>query len=302
MFNEEDPLQLYKQLETKFVDSTCSDYKDKSRKFMNEINLLKSMAFTDYIHTTNEILSNEKTRVETFMDVSSLDLIISICEKCLIKDHDELFNTYFNQCLVKNEREMISQVYELISRFPDDLAIFKVTFRDHIVKEANDEIGNMSNLLNPDPKEYVEILIKIMNKYESIIEAELKGNEEFKSASLDAAEDFINDNIAAKVGNGQRNSKLLVMCCDILLSTESSPEIPEQDHEELKKSLESVLNIVQLTHDKVGFLKFYETITTPRIIFDKSKSNELEDFMILQLQQLADTVNEEFRMTGTDAV
>lgn len=269
---------------------------------MNEINLLKTMTFTDYINVTNEILEKEKSIVGSFMDESSLAATISICEECLIKDHDELFNKFLNQFLLNDERQMISPLFELISRFPDNFGIFKATFKDHIVKEANDKVARLSNVTNPDAREYVDILKDTLTKYESIVTEEFRNNPQFHETLVSAAESFINGNIVAEAENVNNNARLFSKYCDILLSTEPLSESSEQNHEELKKSLESVLTIVKLATDKVGFLKFYETITTPRIIFCKSKSDELEDYMISQLQQLAEKTNKDFGISGTDAL
>lgn len=242
------------------------------------------MTFEDYMTEISATLSNEADRIKTYLDESSIPAAMKICEECFIKDHEEAFNSALSHYLVGDERQHIARFYELISIFPESFEIFTANLKEHIEREAINEINEI-DVLNVDPKVYIETLLKVFVKYESLIQNELKNDEKFNVSLQSATANYVNKNIvveASRISHKDPNAELLAKYCDILLSTDSGVQLTES---ELEKALLYVLVIVKMIVDKASFRNFYVDLSAPRLICKNSVSDEMEDFMILRLEE-----------------
>lgn len=242
------------------------------------------MTFEDYMTEISATLSNEALLIKTYLDESSTSAVMKICEECFIKEHVEAFNTALSRYLEGDERHNIARLYELVSIFPDSLEIFTSNLKEHIEKEAINEINEI-DVLNVDPKVYIETLLKVFIKYESLIQNELKNDEKFKVSLQSATTNYVNNNIvveASLISRKDPNAELLAKYCDILLSMDSGVRLTEP---ELEKALLYVVVFVKMIVDKTSFRNFYENISAPRMICKNSVSDEMEDFMILRLEE-----------------
>lgn len=280
---EDDPLQFYKPLEQAFLNSTEEYYHEKSRKFMRELNVIKSINFEDYMNEIKLAMNQEAERVRMFLHESSIPELLNICEQKFVRDHCEKFNGSFGEYLRNGDLKNIARLINLISRFPDQIGIFKVTFREHIEKEGETAIGKLENVITVDPKTYVETILEVFNKYKSLVANELNNDVIFEQALEEAVRLFINNNAVTQASEfADRNAEMLAKYCDLILSKDSEIVLPES---ELKKNLEMILVIFKLLKDKDGFQKFYENITARRLIYKQSVSDEMEEHMILQLKE-----------------
>lgn len=275
-------MEFYGPLEDAFIANTQSFYLDKSRKLMMELNMAKSMTFNDYMNSIHLILANETARVESYLDESSTQKVLKICEECLIKNHQGVFNRAFEDYLVRGDFDKIGQFYDLIQRFPEDLESFKATFKTFIQKEGDSAISKLENVLNVDPPAYVETILDIFGKYERMIKLEMCSSDVFMKALEESSKVFINENAVTLASTYEdRNAELLAKYCDVLMTENSSVEFSENA---VEKKLELIWMIFKVLNDKDGFQKFYENITARRLIFDLSVSDELENFMIIKLR------------------
>lgn len=278
----DEPMKLYRPLEVAFISATKDFYRERSRKLMIELNVVRSITFEQYMDAIYQVLQQEAERVKTYLDESSVASVIRICEECLILEHKERFNKSFEDYLKAADKGNIAKIFDLISRFPKELEIFIASFRTHIEKEGDNAIGRLDNILNVDPKTYVEAILVVYISYESLVMNELRDNETFKQALDNAAKKIINDNPVTQASDyDDRNAELLAKYCDTLLSNDSGVRLPDN---ELENALKHILIYFKLLNDKDGFQKFYENITARRLIFSKSVSDDMEDFMILSLK------------------
>lgn len=309
---DDEPLMVYRPLESEFLRTTREYYREKGRKLMFELNVVKSITFEGYMLAIHEAIAQETERVKTYLDESSIDAVVRICEECLILEHKERFGQAFGDYLTNDQRENLAELYKLISKFPEAIDDFHSTFKSHIEREGDEAIGKLDNVVEVTPKVYVEAILTVYKKFESIVENELKGNSALKQTLEDAAKMFINNNAVTQASAYKdRNAELLAKYCDVLLSKDSGVVQPE---EELEKALGYVLLIaLKMLTNKDGFQKFYENITARRMIFFSSVSNDMEDFMILKLKEYfgeqdshnlkkisenikaSDTINNEFK-------
>lgn len=308
----DDALQFYKPLESAFLDATKKYYREKSEKLMKELNVFKTITFEQYMILISESFVRETERVKTYFDESSTDAVIKICEECLIKDRIGIFNKACQDYLTLGNFAYMPKVYAFMSRFPEELEIFRKTFQTHVETEGDNTIAQLENVVKVDPTSYVEAVLSVYTKYESLIRDDFRGDEMFKQSLDLASKKFINDNAVTQASSfGDRNAELIAKYCDMIMSKSTSAV--KHDELELKSKMEHILIIFKLLNDKDGFQKFYENITARRLIFNLSVSDEIEENMILELKgyfgeqdshvlqkiieniQASETINQEFK-------
>lgn len=265
---------------------------------MIEINVARSMTFEAYMNEIERILSSEEKRVKKFFDEGSLKAVITICEECLIKDHEDRFNQAFEDYLAIDDTEKIAKLFSFVSRFSEDLDIFKNTFRSHIEREGYSAVEKLENVLNVDSKSYVEAVLEVFTKYDTLVTNEMKNDESFRETLFRASAKFMNNNVAMQaslnVSGKDRNAEMLAKYCDFLLTKDSTAVLPE---DKLKEGLKRVLMLVKLIVDKAGFCTFYENISSRRLVFGTTVSDEMEYFMIGKLQEYFDTLGRDMAET-----
>lgn len=280
--NGDDELRFYKPLESAFLDATRMYYQEKSKKLMSELNVIKAITFEQYMILISGCLAQETERVKMYFHESSIDAVVKICEECLIKDRIETFNKACHDYLELGNFAHMPRLYDFMSRFPKELEVFSKTFQKHVETEGDMEIAQLEDVVKVDAKAYVELVLSVYIKYESLIRDDFKGDEMFKQSLDTASKKFINDNAVTQAsGFGDRNAELIAKYCDIMMSKTSGIKYTEL---ELKGRMEHILMIFKLLNDKDGFQKFYENITTRRLIFNLSVSDEIEENMILELK------------------
>lgn len=249
---------------------------------MKELNVFKSITFEQYMIMISECLVRETERVKMYFDESSTDAVIKICEECLIKDRIGIFNKACQDYLMLGNFAYMAKLYDFMSRFPEELEVFRKTFQTHVETEGDNAIAQLENVVKVDPQSYVEVVLSVYIKYESLIRDDFRGDEMFKQSLDIASKKFINDNAVTQAsGFGDRNAELIAKYCDMMMSKTSGIKFPEV---ELKSRMEHILIIFKLLNDKDGFQKFYENITARRLIFNLSVSDEIEENMILELK------------------
>lgn len=278
--------------------ATRDYYREKSRKFMIEINVARSMTFEAYMDEIERILSSEEKRVKKFFDEGSLKAVITICEECLIKDHEDRFNQAFEDYLKNDDTEKIAKLFSFIARFSEDFDIFKNTFRSHVEREGYSAVEKVENVLNVDPKSYVEAILEVFTKYDTLVTDEMKNDESFRETLFRASAKFMNNNVAMQaslnISGKDRNAEMLAKYCDFLLTKDSTAVLPE---DKLKEGLKRVFMLVKLIVDKAGFCTFYESISSRRLVFGTTVSDEMEYFMIGKLQEYFDTLGRDMAET-----
>lgn len=282
IIRENFPLKFYENLEEAFIASTLNYYYEKSRKFMIELNMTRSMSFDDYMNAVHLIFANETARVETYLLERSVPDVVKVCEECLIKNHSGIFERAFEEYLMRGDFEKIGQFYDLVNRFPENLEIFSNIFKSHVQKEGDSLLSRLENVLDVNPQIYVETILDVYEKYEKLIKVEMLGSEIFTKALEESSKSFINENAVTLASAFEdRNAELLAKYCDVLLSKNSSFNYSE---EVIKKKMSLVWMVFKVLNDKDGFQKFYENITARRLIFNLTANEEIEKCMIDKLQ------------------
>jgi cullin 1 len=278
----ENSLSSYEPFENVFLEATQTFHKTQSRKLMFELNIAKTISFEDYMNHVHLMFADETVRVEHFFDVSSIPKVIEVCEVCLVKDHIAVFKRAFEDFLASDYFDKMDQLYDLIKRFPDEIESFTKILKAHVQNEAEVAIANLDNIQSVDMKSYVEKLIGISEKYENLIKISFDNNELFLTALEEAMKVFVNENAVTHASTYEDlNGELLARYCDRLLIKNSEYTYTNN---ELRLKLHHAWRIFMVLNDKDGFQKFYENITTLRLIFEKSSSAEHEKFMIQKLR------------------
>ena len=275
-----DSLFFYEPFEKAFLEETEAFYKIQSRKFMVELNTVKSITFDEYMNKVHLILSNETKRVENYFDKSSAEKVMKICEKCLVGNHLAVFNSAFDIYLANGCLEKIDQLYDLIKRFPDELELFSRSFQLHAQKEGEKALSQVDDVV--DAETYMEKVITVSEQYGSLIKNHLGNNEAFHQSFEKAMKVFVNENAAVIASPFEDvNGEMLAKYCDKLLSNNSGLDYPENI---IETKLHHAWKVFKVLSDKDGFQKFYENISARRLIFKLSRSEKFEKFIINNLR------------------
>lgn len=279
---DENPLIYYRAMESAFLEATSNFYREKSQRLMTELNVARTINFEQYIALIIQTLDEEKERVTTFFDESSVNDVIRICEENLIKNRIRIFHQAFQDYLMFENHDCLANIYKFISGFPDEMEEFRTIFRKHVELEGEDAVGRLEDVLTVDAKAYIEVVLSVYMKYERVVMERFGGNDLFKQTLDVASKCFINNNaVTLASGYQDRNAELMAKYCDILLTRNSEFTFAE---EELKTRFEHIMIMFKFLNDKDGFQKFYENIAARRLILKLSVSDELEEKMILDLK------------------
>ncbi|KAJ8609728.1 hypothetical protein MRB53_038965 [Persea americana] len=132
---------------------------------------------------------------------------------------------------------------------------------------------------NVDPKAYIDALLEVHTRYNTLVTKAFNGESEFVRALDNACREYVNRNKVCDK-NSARSPELLAKHSDNVLkrSTKSSEE------DDMEKSLIEVMTIFKYIEDKDVFQKFYSRSLAKRLVHGTSASGDSEVSMISKLK------------------
>jgi cullin 1 len=206
-------------------------------------------------------LTEEEARVSLYLHPSTLGPLIKCTETALVADHAAAIQAEFQSLLIQNKEQDLLRMFNLLSRIPGSTDPLKLQFEQYVLKmglEATAELKNMSATVaaagsaealaaggeeggvasgpkrstgdDPDPKTYVECLLRVHGKFDKIAQASFKGDPGFVAALDKACREFVNRNSVCTTGSS-KSPELLAKFCDALLrkSSKSAEEVGVED-------------------------------------------------------------------------
>ena len=228
-------LDIYKSaFEGIFIDATKSFYRAECGSYIG------TNPVTEYMKKATFWLQEEESRVGSYLHSSTREPLIKATEQVLLVEHVTALQDEFQPLLERDKIEDLARMFKLLSRVPETLGKLRDIFEKH-VKQAGmvemekisnqDDEGTNSGVATPDgakqkgleafdPKIYVETLLAVYRKFESVSKAAFDSEAGFV-ASLDrGCRDFVNRNVFCKT-RSSRSSELLAKYVDSLLRKSS---------------------------------------------------------------------------------
>ncbi|KAG4301262.1 hypothetical protein PCK1_002572 [Pneumocystis canis] len=262
--------------EKPFIASTEIYYKEEAEKYLAENSI------TDYMKKVETRLHEEKARIQLYLHPNTTKILMNVCDHVFIQNHSELLQSEFQNILDSNRHDDMARMYTLLSRISNGVNPLKIKFEAHVYKAgllAIEKIfDNSTNSV--DPKFYIDALLEVRSRYNTLVATAFKGDMEFIKALDNACREFINRNKVCSLSSS-KSPELLAKYCDSLLK-KNSKNIEETDFE---NTLINIMTIFKYVEDKDVFQKFYSKMLAKRLINGTSVSDDAETNMISKLKE-----------------
>ncbi|KAJ5729035.1 Cullin-1 [Penicillium malachiteum] len=269
-------LEVYRHyFQQPFIDATRKYYENESRQFVAENSVV------EYMKKAEARLDEEKARVGLYLHSDVTKSLTETCLDVLVTAHSNLLRDEF-QVLLNNERqEDLARMYGLLSRIKEGLDPLRGIFEKHVKKAGLAAVEKVnSEGENFEPKLYVDALLQVHSRYQSLVEDAFNGESEFVRSLDNACREFVNRNCIAQ-SNNTKSPELLAKYTDSLLKKGSKAA----EESELEEMLVQIMTVFKYIEDKDVFQKFYSKALAKRLVHVSSVSDDAETSMISKLKE-----------------
>lgn len=264
--------------EQHFLKATKVYYKNESRVFV------QNNSIVEYIRKVDSRIKEEKSRVERYLDKSTLNRLIDALDETLIKDYIERFKSEFNNLIRENAVDDLQKIYALCSRVPESLEALRVHYQNLIIQIGNDSIKNLQDPEN-NPREYIQTILDNLKRFNTVTSAAFNNEQGFVKSFDQGCIEFINKNSVCKDGqDSYKSSELLSRYCDLVLRKSSSKTTTAD--QEIEDVLNQVMNLFKFIDDKDVFQKYYAKVLAKRLVYDMSANEDYETSFIHKLKTM----------------
>jgi len=276
---KEKSLEIFKNyFEKQFIDRTREFYEGEAAQF------LLNHSIIEYLKKVEIRLSEERSRVDRYLDPSTMDPLMKACDEVLIKKYLEHFRGEFDNLLENNQVDDLARMFSLCERVEGALDYLKVIMESHIERKGKSAIATLATSgPGPDPTVYVNVILDVHKQFSSLVSIAFKNDAGFVQAMDKAFTSFINHNSVTEAQRGgNRSPELLARYCDMLLRKSSK----NSTDGEVEESLNQVMIVFKYIEDKDIFQKFYSKMLAKRLVHGLSASEDNESSMLQKLKQM----------------
>lgn len=267
---------LYRALfEEPFLEATNLYYNGEAKL------LLQSNDCSKYLKKVLNIINVERERLVRFIPTESHGKIIETCEKCMVGEYLDFFQT---ECkvMVKNEiRQDLHNMYLLLKSIESGLKIIVDEIEGHIRDKGLEVIKCLINSKDENHiQTFIEEILKVYNHFLEMIENTFASDKVFMSALDRACTAIIN----YRENNKQpcRSPDILSRYCDNLLK-KTGKTFSEK---EMESKISDAIIIFKYISDKDIFQKCYSKMLAKRLIHSQCISMENEELMIQKIKSV----------------
>ena len=269
-------LDVYRlHFEMPFLKDTKQYYDNESKRFVAENSVV------EYMKKAETRLDEEKERVGLYLHQDIMKKLMDTCNEALITSHSILLRDEFQNLLDNERTDDLARMYKLLARIKDGLDPLRQRFENHVRKAglaAVEKVATQGE--NFEPKVYVDALLEVHGKYQSLVNSAFTGESEFVRSLDNACKEFVNRNLICKASS-TKSPELLAKYTDQLLKKGAKAA----DESELEELLVQIMVVFKYIEDKDVFQKFYSRMLAKRLVHTSSVSDDAETSMISKLKE-----------------
>jgi len=253
---------LYRHdFEPKMLESTTTFYEIEAERLVRDCEVPQLLRHID------RRIQEEQDRASNYLNSCSERATVGIVEiQFLEKRANVIVEKGFRRLMERNAFEDLRLMFQLFKRI-DALPIVCSAFKSYIEMS-----GSLIVCDKTKSKEMVELLLKMKQQIDAIVERSFENERSFKIAREDA---FV------AVINVRQNRPAELMAKFMHRQLCSNKRVPPAEIEAL---VERLLVLFRYLNGKDVFEAFYKEDLARRLLFDQSASLELERFVIRQLK------------------
>mmetsp|Transcript_19937 Transcript_19937/g.51748 ORF Transcript_19937/g.51748 Transcript_19937/m.51748 type:complete len:787 (+) Transcript_19937:157-2517(+) len=267
--------------EQAFLKLTREFYTHESTAFLadNSVTLYMSKVLTR--------LKEEDQRVRSYLEQSSRDKVIQLCEETLIEAHVLRLYEHFEQLVNTGQLLDMAQIYSLVSRVPDGVPRLQKLFEKCVEQlgfEAVEQLGDPKAIMkdSKNAKLFVDSIRRVYHAAKRMVTVAFDNDVGFRNAVDTACRSFVNTNALTKVAGTKVPPILLASYCHGVL--EEGAKFSEG--EEIEVLLDDTVAIFVYLSDADIFQKHYANLFAKRLIKESSASDDYEQALISKLKQV----------------
>ncbi|KAL2371247.1 hypothetical protein RJZ57_004333, partial [Blastomyces gilchristii] len=261
--------------EKPFIEATRVYYENESKRFVAENSVV------EYMKKAEARLEEERARVDLYLHPDITKNLTETCLDVLVTAHSPLLRDEFQALLDTERQDDLARMYRLLSRIKDGLDPLRNKFETHVRKAGLAAVEKVApNGDAVEPKVYIDALLQVHTKYQSMVNNAFAGESEFVRSLDNACREFVNRNTICSTSS-TKSPELLARYTDSLLK--KGVKSPEES--ELEEMLVQIMTVFKYIEDKDVFQKFYSRMLAKRLVHVSSVSDDAETSMISKLKE-----------------
>ncbi|RKP38385.1 Cullin family-domain-containing protein [Dimargaris cristalligena] len=242
--------------------------------------LFDSLDIVSFMEQISALLVTETANGERYCHPSSLQEVVTCCERALISPYVTRLQTELDMAIFTGNLYSCALAYSLLARIADGIQPALETYEQFVVEGGRQIKRAVASTEFKDLREVVEKLMHFHTKQLQACQDVFRNDPAF-TAALDKA--------FRTVVNEQRTKalyapELFAKYCDlVLLRRPTRASLSETDRE---GRLHQMLHLFKYIDDKDVFQKFYTRALARRLMFNQCASPDTEATIVAQLQSV----------------
>ncbi|EFO86912.1 hypothetical protein GCK72_010370 [Caenorhabditis remanei] len=239
--------------------------------------MLAELSCSAYMEQVIIMLEQEEIRAKKYLHESSVEKVISLCQRVMIKAHKEKLHSVCHDLITNEENKDLRNMYRLLKPIQAGLSVMVKEFEEYVKAKGLEAVSRLSG--DNVPQQFVENVLRVYNKFNDMKTVVFMDDGEFSSGLDKALQGVVN---SKEFGQSvPKASERLARYTDSLLK-KTTKGLSDAD---LETKLGSAIVIFRYIEDKDIFQKFYSKMLANRLIASTSISMDAEELMINKLKQ-----------------
>ncbi|CAD7698288.1 unnamed protein product [Ostreobium quekettii] len=256
--------------EEPFLSASAEFYKKEANEYIS------SSDCPEYLRKAERRLTEEKERVGSYLDASSMDRIVSVVQMELIlnqmKTLIDMENSGGVALLRDNKYDDLYRMYCLFGQVQGGLELVKEVMANYVKDTGRQLVQDPER--SKDPVGFVQGLLDLREKYELIIKQAFKEDRNFRNALNQAFEHFVN--------LSPRSPEYISLFIDEKLR-KGIKDLGNSESD-LEALLDKVMTIFRFLQEKDVFEKYYKQHLAKRLLSGRSFSDDAERSLLVKLK------------------